>query len=241
MVWEPLGRGEIALSETHRFGTDAVLLADFAAPRAGETVCDLCTGCGILPLLWCLCARPPQRIVGVELQAEAVALLTASVEKAGLQERIEIVPGDLREPSLLAAGRFQRVTCNPPYFAPGSGAVSADEAARLARHEGVGCSLADVAEAAARLLQWGGSFSLCHRPERAVDVMTELRRCGLEPKRLQFVQKRAESAPWLLLCEAKKGGKPGLAVLPPLILYEADGTPTAEHRRIYQTIEVEAE
>lgn len=239
MDWEPLGKRRIAVSKTHRFGTDAVLLADFAGPRATERVCDLCTGCGILPLLWSLNAHPPAQVTGLDIQPEAIRLFAASLAEAQLEDRIRAVTGDLREPLALPAASFDRVTCNPPYFAPGSGAVSTDEAVRLARHEGVGCSLADVITAAARLLRWGGAFCLCHRPERLADVMTGLRQAGLEPKRLRLVHKTAESQPWLLLCEAKKGGKPGLAVLPPLVLYEPDGTPTPEHRRIYVNLQEE--
>lgn len=241
VTWEPLGNGYIALSEHHRFGTDAVLLSDFAMPKNGETVCDLCSGCGILPLLWSLSAGVSAKVTALELQPEATDLLRASLARAGLNEQVQVVTGDLRDQAVLPPQSFQKVTCNPPYFAVGSGAVSEIEAVRLARHEGVGCHLADVAEAASRLLLWGGTFALCHRPERLCDVVTELRKAGLEPKRIRFVHNKAEKAPWLLLCEAKKGGKPGISVLPPLVLYSADGAPTEEHRRIYQTIERETQ
>ena len=91
---------------------------------------------------------------------------------------------------------------------------SASSAARLARHEQPG-TLDEVVAAASRLLRFGGRFCLCHRPERLADVVAALRRRGLEPKRLRTVQGAAASAPWLLLLEAKKGGKPGLRCEPP--------------------------
>ena len=106
------------------------------------------------------------------------------------------------------------MVCNPPYFPPGSGRESASPAARLARHEQPG-TLDEVVAAASRLLRFGGRFCLCHRPERLADVVAALRRRGLEPKRLRTVQGAAASAPWLLLLEAKKGGKPGLRWEPP--------------------------
>lgn len=46
---ESLGAGLFAIvSRLHGFGADALLLADFAAPRQGERALDLGTGCGIL-------------------------------------------------------------------------------------------------------------------------------------------------------------------------------------------------
>ncbi len=231
-TWEPLGVYEIALSAEHRFGTDALLLSHFAAPRAGERVCDLGTGCGILPLLFMQQSTPPLSVTGLELQPQAVAQFTASIARNGLADRLTAKEADLRNLSALPHGTFDRVTCNPPYFPSNSGQTNESDAARLARHEGEGCTLGDVSRAAARLLRFGGTLCLCHRPERLCDVMLSLREAGLEPKKLRLVQNEADKAPWLMLCEAKKGGNPSLSVLPNLILYENE-TPTAERQAIY--------
>lgn len=216
---EPLGGGvDILVSEAHGFSQDALLLASFARPRAGERVCDLGTGCGILPLLWCR-EETPLHIDAVELVPEAAALAVRSVQRNGLGGRITVHHADLRRlKGLLPSGAYNRVTCNPPYFAAGSGAVSQGSAARTARHEAGGCTLAEVAAAAASLLRNGGRFCLCYRPERLCDLLLELRAAGLEPKRLRAVQQRADSAPWLLLCEARRQGRPGLVWEPPLLL-----------------------
>lgn len=216
----PLGGGITALvTAEHRFGSDAVLLADFARPKRRDIVCDLGTGCGILPLLWCR-RDPPAHIDAVELQPEAAALAAEAVCLNHLEERITVHCADLRRLDGLAAVRYDRVTCNPPYFRRGSArpCVSmAEDARTLARHESASFVFADAAAAAARLLKNGGVFVFCHRPEYLADRFAELRACGLEPKRLRFVQQRADSAPWLLLCEARKGGHPGLSVLPALV------------------------
>lgn len=229
---EPLGAFTITVDEAHRFGTDALLLAHFAAPRGNERVCDLGTGCGILPLLFMQQATPPRHVTGLELQPTAVALFARSVEKNGLEKLVTAQQADLRDLDALPVAAFDRVTCNPPYFPKDSGQTSRTEAAQLARHEGVGCTLGEVTRAAARLLRYGGTFCLCHRPERLADVVTALREAGLEPKKLCLVQNSADKAPWLLLCEAKKGGKAGLTVLPNLVLYENE-TPTDAWRAIY--------
>ena len=69
--------------------------------------------------------------------------------------------------------------------------------------------------------------------ERLAELLETLRRSGLEPKRLRLVQHDAASAPSLLLLESRRGGRPGLAVEPTLLLRDADGRETDETRRIY--------
>ncbi|MBQ2144367.1 MAG: SAM-dependent methyltransferase, partial [Oscillospiraceae bacterium] len=102
----------------------------------------------------------------------------------------------------------------------------------IARTE-VCCTLTDAVTAARWLLQTGGSLDLVHRPERLTDVLTALRAAGLEPKRLRLVRHRADKQPSLVLIRAVLGGRPGLAVEPDCVLYEADGAPSADYRRIY--------
>ncbi len=231
----PLGGGiRIALSDDHRFGTDAILLADFVRIAPGERVCDLCTGVGILPLLWCKESGPkPKSIHALDIQPEAIELLRLSVKENGLDERIIPVEGDLRSlKGLLPAAGFDVVSCNPPYFSVGSGVASGESARAAARHEG-DCTLEEACAAAKRLLRFGGRFSLCHRPERLADLMTAMRGAGLEPKRLRMVQKKAGCPPWLLLLEGKKGGKPGLLIEAPLLMQKEDGKATDELKIIY--------
>ena len=109
------------------------------------------------------------------------------------------------------------MTCNPPYKASGAGIESGIDSERIARHE-IKCDIRSVCAAAARLLRFGGRVCLCQRPERLADVLCAMREYGLEPKRLRMVAKNAESAPWLFLVEGKKGSKPFLQVLAPLLI-----------------------
>ena len=234
--WEPLGGGvEVLVSEQHRFGTDTILLAHFAAPRPADRAAELGSGCGAIPLLWCR-ETPPAHIAAVELQEEACALLRRSVERNGLEEKISVLQADLRAlRGALPAGAFDLVACNPPYKPAGTGIVNPDAARRLARHEAE-CTLAEIAAAAARLLRFGGRFCLCQRPERLCDVLEAFRSAGLEPKRLRFVQQRETKAPKLFLIEGRKGGRPGgLVTLPTLLLEGADGNPSPELKEIYGT------
>ena len=140
----------------------------------------------------------------------------------GWAERVTLRTGDLRENTALpAAGSMDYALSNPPYFPAGSGASAAGEARQAAREE-VGCTLADVCAAAARVLRWGGRFALVHRPERLSDLFCTLRAHGLEPKRLRFVASSTENAPSLALVEARRGGKAGLSIEPMLFIGSAD-------------------
>ncbi len=200
------------------FGADAVLLSAFSAPYTHGRSCDLGTGCGIIPLLWEL--PPTAAVDAVDCQESAVMLARAAVQQNGLSGQITIWHQDWKNLEL-PRGAYDCVVCNPPYFAQNSGKVSASPARRLARHEGEN-TLSDVVGAASALLKAGAHFCFCHRPERLCDVLVALRKKGLEPKRLQWVHARRDTAPFLFLCDAVKGGKPSLSVLPPLFIEECE-------------------
>jgi tRNA1(Val) A37 N6-methylase TrmN6 len=203
----PNGR-HVWVDEGCAFGTDALLLAAFAEVKPSERVCDLGTGCGILPLLW------DATTDGVECCPETAALARRSIEENGLSHRIRIVE-QRWEAADLPLGAYDRVVSNPPYFASGSGAVGEDPRRRLARHETEN-TLPSLVRVAAGLLKNGGHFVCCHRPQRMTDLLVALRDQGLEPKRLQLVQS-GKKPPFLLLCDAVKGAKPSLTVLPAMV------------------------
>ena len=218
--WEALGGGYALLcGGDFAFGTDALLLADFAlreAPRAARCA-DLGAGSGVIAMLLARGA-PAAQIDAVELLPQACELLEQSVRRGGLQERLHIINGDLRAlAGVLPAGRYDLVCCNPPYFKPGAGLASAGAARRTARQEDA-CTFEEIACSAARLLRHGGRFCVCQRPQRLCTVITGLRQARMEPKTLQFVQKDAQTPPKLFLLCARKGGGEGLQVLPPRLL-----------------------
>ena len=193
-------------------GQDTLLLGRFATLRRGGRVCDLGCGAGALPLL--LLARESSLdLSGVELDGEAAALARRNLAENGLCGVIRT--GDLRRVrEQFPAGRFDLVVSNPPYFPAGSG-----ESGGSARME-LCCTLTQVCAAAAFLLKNGGRFALVHRPERLAGLMEALGQSGLEPKRLQMVQHDRDKPPSAVLVEAVRQGRPGLSVLPTLILNE---------------------
>lgn len=231
---ETLGGGlSVIVSPDHGFGTDALLLADFANPKRSGPFMDLGTGCGIIPLLTKRNGVHGD-IYGLELQEKGYGQFARSLSLCETDtENVHPVLGDLRNLSELSLplGTFTTVTMNPPYKPVDTGILSVSEAEKIARHETT-CTIEDAAAAAEALLNFGGTFSVCHRPERLADVLEAMRSHHLEPKRLRFVQKHPETAPWLFLLESKKGGKPYLNVLPPLFIQKEDGSNSDELNRI---------
>lgn len=214
------------------FGMDAVLLAGFADKASGERLLDIGTGTGILPLLMEARTDIP-RLVGLEIQAESADMARRSVGLNGLEEKIEIVTGDIREADrLFEAASFDVVTCNPPYMIGQHGLQNAEYAKTVARHE-VCCTFRDIAEMTAKLLGPGGHFYLVHRPFRLAEILVTLSACRLEPKRMQLVYPFVDKEPNMVLIEAVRGGRPRMSVEKPLIVYSSPGVYTPEIYEIY--------
>ncbi|MEG0693295.1 MAG: methyltransferase [Oscillospiraceae bacterium] len=220
----------VCVSPEHRFGTDAFLLANFANPRKKDLVCDLGTGCGIIPMIMSK-ENKPQKVYGVDIQEQAIEQFQLSVEHSILEN--EVVPKlcDLRDLSDMEFGQFDLVTCNPPYKANNAGILSELTAEQIARHE-VLCVIDDVCKAAKKLLKYGGRLCICQRPERLADVITSMKLHDIEPKLLRFISKTPDQAPWLFLIEGKKSSKPFMKVMPNLYVYDGEDY-TSEMQAIY--------
>ena len=226
--------GYVIIQDPKRFcfGIDAVILSGFAEVKKGEKVMDLCTGTGIIPIL--LEAKTEgSHFTGLEIQEESVEMARRSVRLNGLEDKVTIDFGDVKNTeALYRASSFDVVTVNPPYMNEGGGLKNGYSPKTIARHE-VLCSLEDVVNAAARLLVPQGRLYMVHRPHRLTDIMVTLRNHRLEPKRLRFVHSYADREPVMVLVEAVSNGKPMVKVMPPLIIYKEDGEYTGEIMKIY--------
>lgn len=214
------------------FSLDAVLLAKFTyVPIQKGKLLDLCSGNGVIPLF--LSLRSKGTITGVEIQERLYNMAVRSIEYNGLSDRLHMIHGDIKEmPKQLGYGKFDVVTCNPPYFiTPSQEEINENEHLAIARHE-ILCTLEDAVYAASQLVRQGGKVSFVHRSGRLIDIITLMRKYKLEPKRLQFVYPKAGKEANTLLIEAIKNGKPDLKILPPLIVYQDDNEYTSEMRKI---------
>lgn len=225
---------KIFVSEAHIFTSDAIVLADFCAPRHKDKCCDLGTGNGIIPLLW-LRDFQPKEIVGVELSESAVTLLNKTLSFNNIEGKITPVHCDLRElKGVLPNEYYDIVSINPPYKKLGTGIVNEGEDYKNARHE-FNCTLEDAACAAAKLLKFSGRFCICQRPERLPDIFEAMRKFKIEPKSMREVIQRIGKEPSLVLVEGKKGSAPGFRINPPLILEDENGNYTPEAEELFNS------
>ena len=168
------------------FGMDAVLLSDFAQVKNGGRVLDLGTGTGILPILM-EAKTKAVHLTGLEIQPEMAEMAARSVKLNHLEDKIEIVEGDIKEASaIFSHDSFDTITSNPPYMIGQHGLTNPEAPKAIARHE-VLCTFEDIAAQTARLLAPGGSFYLVHRPFRLAELIVTLSKYKLEPKRMQLV------------------------------------------------------
>jgi tRNA1Val (adenine37-N6)-methyltransferase len=215
------------------FGTDAVMLSEFARVRPGAAVADLGTGTGVIPLLLCT-RRSPGRVAGIEIREDMADMARRSVLLANMEDTIEIHAMDLRDaPDALGHGTFDCAVCNPPYQKTGSGPSSPHPGRRLAREE-AGCTLEDVCASAFKLLKNRGTFSLILPAPRLAEAAHVLCENRLEPKRMRFVHPRAGANPSFVLIEALKLGGRGVSYDPPLFVLDETGAYSREMMRIYR-------
>lgn len=214
------------------FGMDAVLLSGFARVKEGAKVLDLGTGTGIIPIL--LEAKTgAAHLTGLEIQEDSADMARRSVLLNGLEHKIDIVTGDIKEAgSLFDAASFDVITCNPPYMIGQHGITNEGDAKAIARHE-ILCTLEDVVSQTAKLLKPGGNFFMVHRPFRLAEIMTVLQTYKLEPKRMQLVYPFVDKKPNMVLIEANRGGRPRMTVEKPLIVYREPGVYMPEIYDIY--------
>lgn len=202
------------------FGIDAVLLSDFAKVKKGEKVLDLGTGTGILPIL--LEAKTMgAHFTGLEIQEESADMARRSVAYNCLEEKVNIVTGDIKEAAqLFGPASFDVITTNPPYMINDHGLKNEADAKTIARHE-ILCTLDDILRESAKLLKESkGRFYMIHKPFRLAEIMTKMCQYRLEPKRIQFVHPYVDKEPTMVMIEAIKGGKSRVTVEPPIIMYE---------------------
>lgn len=211
------------------FGMDAVLLSGFAKAHRGDRVLDLCTGTGIIPILM-EAKTEAAHLTGLEIQADSADMARRSVRLNGLEEKIDIVTGDVKEAgSLFASASFDVITCNPPYMIGRHGLTNPEAPKAIARHE-ILCTLKDVVGQSAALLKPGGHFYLVHRPFRLAEIMTMLVQYRLEPKRMRLVYPYVDKEPNMVLLEAVRGGKSRITVEKPLIIFSEPGVYSPEIR-----------
>jgi tRNA1Val (adenine37-N6)-methyltransferase len=216
-----------------KFTMDAFLLAAFIDPKPTHKIIDLGSGSGVLPLL-IAGQRQVTSVSGIEIQPELVEMACRSVALNGLENKISIEIGDLREmPVSLGVNSFDYVVTNPPFFQVNKGVASEKASLALAKFE-ISCTLQDVIKAAAKTVKANGKVVMIYPAERFNELVVTLNSFHLIPKKICFVYPKLAVKSNLVLLEARPCAKNGVEVLPPIFIYEEGGVYTKTMELIFQ-------
>ena len=221
-------------SEMFSFSLDSVLLPHFVTINKNiDKILDI--GCGNAPIPMILSTRTSKKIIGVEIQKEVYDMALKSVKINNLENQIDIVNADINDYyKELDADSFDVITCNPPFFRyKDTSNINKSDYKTIARHE-VKLNLSNVFNVAKKLLKNNGVIAIVHRPERLIDIITEMKNNNIEPKKIRFVYPKKSSEANILLIEGSKNGRPGIKVLPPLYSHLDNGEYTIDVKKYFE-------
>ena len=220
----------IQRKDGYKFSTDSVLLANFAKAKQNDIYVDLCSGSGVVAILFSW-KNKIKKSYAVEIQQRLADMAKRSIEHNNLSKRIEVLNINLNQThNVLGYESVDVITVNPPYNE--AGLTSETDEIAMATHE-LATNLSEIVKESSKLLKFGGKLFMVHRADRLVDILCECRANKLEPKILRVVYPKVSKEPNLILLEAHKGGKPGIKTQKPLILNEENGAETEELKKIY--------
>ncbi len=215
IVLEDLGLENLSVyqdDELYCFTSDSVLLAKFATVKANEVVADFCSGSGIVGFyLYGLNKKLIKSLTLFEMQKPLFDLSVKSIEKNRLEDKVFAVNTRLQDLNSDYAGKFSLIVCNPPYMPVNGGEADSKEHIAVCKSE-ITLKLEELISVASKCLKFGGRLALCHRADRLVEVLCEMRKNNIEPKRLQMIY-GSNKKPYLFTVEGTKGGKAGIDIL----------------------------
>lgn len=216
----------------YRFSIDAVLLADFSEIRPNSTIVDLGTGCGILPLILAY-RNPDTRFWGIEIQKALADIARENVIENGLDKRIQILCTDMKSlTNNMVSGPVDIVISNPPYRKTDSGRINPNSQRAVARHE-IKIKLEEILTVAEKILRTAGKFFIIYPSNRMIDLLSGMRKSGIEPKRIRTIHSTQETEAKLVLVEGTKGGGSGAKISAPLFIYKDQENYTAEVEKMF--------
>lgn len=217
----------------YRFSMDAVLLAWYADPNSDDTILDLGTGCGIIPMI--LAYRHPEvNIYGIEVQSELANIANLNITENGMEDQITILWKDMKTLKHEdISGPVDLAISNPPFRKSTSGRINPNQQRAIARHE-IKTTLNDVLETARRMLKTSGRLVMIYPATRMTDILTQMRSSGIEPKSIRMVHSAKNTEGKMILVEGKKGGHSGLKIGSPLIIYQENGSYSDEVKKIFK-------
>ncbi|WP_308576813.1 tRNA1(Val) (adenine(37)-N6)-methyltransferase [uncultured Fusobacterium sp.] len=211
------------------FSLDSLLVSEFASiTKYTNKIVDLGTGNGVIPLF--LSKKTKAKITGIEIQEISSDLAKRNVQLNNLEDQISIINDDMKNwRKYFRNNSIDMVISNPPFFKFDGNEKQLNDLTQLtlARHE-ISITLEEIIKTASNLLKDKGHFALVHRVDRFMDIIENMKKYDIEPKKIQFCHTKINKEGKILLVEGIKYGKPGLRILPPLIAHDNDGQYSAE-------------
>ena len=221
-------------TDMFNFSLDSVLLPNFVTiNKKTKKILDIGSGNAPIPLI--LSTLTDAQIMAVEIQKDVYELGKESIKINKLENRIDFINADINELyKEIDTETFDVITCNPPYFKVNeSSNLNDSEYKTIARHE-IKLDLEKLFKITKKLLKNKGNIAIVHRPERLSDIVSEMKKNNIEPKRIQFVYPSINSEANILLIEGTKNGNVGLKILPPLYVHDKDGNYTEEVLKYFE-------
>ena len=221
-------------NEMFNFSLDSVLLPNFVTLNQKiDRILDI--GCGNAPIPLILSTKTNASITGVEIQKEVYDLALESVNINKKENQITIINKDINDYyKKIETDSFDVITCNPPYLKYiETSNINKNDYKTIARHE-VKLNLNQLFSIAKKLLKNNGVIAIVHRPERFVEVVEEMKKNNIEPKRVQFVYPKKNMEANIMLIEGSKNGKPGLKILPPIYSHKDNGEYTEDVKKYFE-------
>lgn len=192
-----------------KFSLDSLLLANFVTINLRDkNILDIATGNAPIPML--LSFRTKANIYGVEIQKSVFDLGVKSIIENKMDKQITIINDDTNN------SLFENVN-----------SVKA-----IARHEKL-LNLDDVFTISKRVLKTNGRLAMVHRTERLTQILDIASKYGFMAKKIRFIYPKENRNSDLMLIEFVKGGKKGLKMIYPLIVYDSDGNYNIEIKNMF--------
>lgn len=221
-------------NDMFNFSLDSVLLPNFVTLNKNITkILDI--GCGNAPIPLILSTKTKANIVGVEIQKKVYEMAVESVNINNLSDQIKIINMDINEfYKIEETDKYDVITCNPPFFKYTEDSnINESEYKTIARHE-IKLNLQELFKIAKKLLKNNGVIGIVHRPERLLEILEEMRKNNIQPKKIQFVYPRENQNANIVLVEGSKNGNPGIKILPPLFTHNVDGSYTKKIKKYFE-------
>ena len=221
-------------NEMFNFSLDSVLLPNFVTiNKKIDRILDI--GCGNAPIPLILSTKTDAHITGVEIQKKVYDLALESIEINKKANQIFIINEDINNYyKEVETDFYDVITCNPPFFKYiETSNINKNDYKTIARHE-VKLNLRELFIIAKKLLKNNGVIAIVHRPERFVEIVEEMKKNNIEPKRVQFVYPKKNMDANIMLIEGSKNGKPGLKILPPIYTHLDNGEYTDDIKKYFE-------